>query len=130
MNFEVSYFSFRFSLFFVGHPTAPSMEALYDVYCRYGNFAGATVMARKNYGYLYFTSSESAHKAIKVIYTYKITTLTVMMDSKYCLRFIHIKELSNQVATYDIIQHYHEHDILNNISVLCICILCILDPLN
>ncbi|XP_065216135.1 RNA-binding protein 45-like [Planococcus citri] len=51
-------------LFFVGHPAAPPLDALYDVYCRFGNFTGASVLQKKNYGYLYFTCPHSAQRAI------------------------------------------------------------------
>jgi hypothetical protein len=55
------------------------MEALLDVYCRFGNFAGVTILQRKNYGYLYFTTPESAFKAIEVRrYSYKGSEGTIV----------------------------------------------------
>lgn len=72
-----------YRLFIVGHPSAPPLEALYDVYCRFGNFAGASILQRKNYGYLYYTSPESALKAIEVSNFTLAFCLKLSLDLKH-----------------------------------------------
>lgn len=76
----------------VGHPAAPPLEALYDVYCRFGNFAGANILQRKNYGYLYFTNGESAQKAISVSFVYYYR-LMVVIESSNVLAYSFCRQL-------------------------------------
>lgn len=53
-------------MFVVFQPEVPSVSAVKDVFCRFGDFVDFQLIPGKNFGYAYYVSEESANRAIKV----------------------------------------------------------------